>query len=188
MNNGYKFNTWEYKIKNLAGLKFGKWTVLDKYEKINDKLHWLCQCDCGSEPRMVSLSNLKSGKTVCCGCVVPNRLSYGEAAFNTLYAEYKRGAIQRHLVFEITKEEFKIITKQNCFYCGAEPKQAKNQKERYGDYVYNGIDRVDNLQGYIINNVVTCCKRCNQGKTNLSQQEFLSWIERVYNYSIKGDK
>lgn len=44
----------------------------------------------------------------------------------------------------------------------------------------NGIDRVDNSLGYILSNVVSCCKICNYMKKDLSEQEFQDQCERVY--------
>jgi hypothetical protein len=34
-------------------------------------------------------------------------------------------------------------------------------KELVGEWVYNGIDRVDNNKQYIKENLVSCCKKCN---------------------------
>jgi len=45
---------------------------------------------------------------------------------------------------------------------------------------YNGIDRIDNLKGYLKNNIVPCCKFCNTAKSSMSQTEFKEWINRVY--------
>lgn len=55
-----------------------------------------------------------------------------------------------------------------------------------GDYVYNGIDRVDNTKGYTIDNVVPCCGICNMAKGKLNQQEFQNWIKRVYKYRYEN--
>ena len=55
-----------------------------------------------------------------------------------------------------------------------------------GDFVYNGLDRVDNEKGYTIDNVVPCCKHCNYAKRNRSVEEFIDWIAQVYEYSVQG--
>lgn len=47
-------------------------------------------------------------------------------------------------------------------------------------FVRNGIDRVDSAQGYVLTNVVPCCKQCNRAKSDLSREEFLTWVERVH--------
>src|SRR5574344_2563436 len=53
---------------NIAGQRFGKLTVI-KFSKIDNHHHscWLCRCDCGNT-HLVSLPNLKSGRTLSCGC------------------------------------------------------------------------------------------------------------------------
>jgi hypothetical protein len=51
-----------------------------------------------------------------------------------------------------------------------------------GEYLYNGLDRVDNTKGYIISNIVSCCGQCNRAKGILSQEEFLQWLKRASNY------
>lgn len=60
---------------------------------------------------------------------------------------------------------------------------------RYNDDVllYNGIDRVDSSLGYTVDNVVPCCKLCNQAKNNLSKQEFVDWVKRVYDHIHKTE-
>jgi hypothetical protein len=49
-----------------------------------------------------------------------------------------------------------------------------------GDFTYNGIDKIDSGKGYTVNNVVSCCKKCNFAKSNMSQGEFIKWIRKVY--------
>lgn len=47
----------------LAGQKFGKWTVLHRIVGAT----WLCKCECGNEGEATT-SGLKLGKTKSCGC------------------------------------------------------------------------------------------------------------------------
>lgn len=57
------------KLVDLTGQRFGRLTVLRRYEKNSSqgKTLWLCKCDCGTETT-VTTSNLKSGHTQSCGC------------------------------------------------------------------------------------------------------------------------
>ena len=77
------------------------------------------------------------------------------------------------------------MTQENCFYCGNKPNQTIKAKGHNGDFVYNGIDRIDSSKGYVKGNVVPCCGRCNEAKMAISHKEFLSWVEQVYSHSIK---
>ena len=54
---------------DLIGQKFGRLTVIRRGEK--DKTghsRWWCQCDCGSEEKLIYQDALIGGKTVSCGC------------------------------------------------------------------------------------------------------------------------
>jgi len=178
------------KFIDLTGQRFDSLVVIERVKNNkHNMVQWLCKCDCGNE--IVLGRSLKRGMSKkSCGCqnkIQPNRLKYGEASFNLLFRQYKSAAKARNYSFELTKEYFKKITKQNCCYCEAESRQIKQQKTNYGGYVYNGIDRVDNSIGYTEDNTVACCGVCNHAKKNMSKQDFLSWVERVYNHSIKKE-
>ena len=100
----------------------------------------------------------------------------------------KRSAKSRRIYFDITFEQFLQISSRNCYYCDIEPKQCCKYENTYGDYYYNGMDRVDSKKGYLINNVVACCWNCNKAKASLSQEDFLRLIENIYNNRIKNEK
>lgn len=56
------------KIKDLTNKRFG--LLIAKYptdKRINRKVVWLCQCDCGNTTEVIS-SNLTTGRTTSCGC------------------------------------------------------------------------------------------------------------------------
>jgi hypothetical protein len=172
---------------NLLGYKFGKLLVIERIRNDEHKRSkWKCLCDCG-KISIVSGKNLKNGKVRSCGCLIKTKYSYpyGDTSFNMIFSGYKASAKRRNLNFCLSKEEFKKLIKENCFYCGKEPCQIKKSKKGNGEFVYNGLDRIDSSKGYNMNNVVPCCGKCNESKMALSQQEFLSWVERVYNHSIK---
>ena len=94
-------------------------------------------------------------------------------------ASYKNHARSRDLQFSLTETECEALFGEPCWYCGIEPSNISGRSENNGSFTYNGIDRVDNSQGYTPANVVTCCKQCNSSKSDLSLNEFLDWIKRV---------
>lgn len=56
------------------GDRFGRFTVLSYAGKnASRNRYWLCQCDCGGEPRRVLQFNLRDGSTVSCGCLRKER-------------------------------------------------------------------------------------------------------------------
>ena len=56
----------------------------------------------------------------------------------------------------------------------------------YTNQVMNGIDRINNAIGYINNNVVPCCWKCNRFKGNMDREELLKHATKVclYNHLI----
>src|SRR3990172_439815 len=159
-------------IKNLVGKKFNKLTVISKTEKRNSIrcIIWICLCECGNLCE-VSTNNLRRGGTRSCGCLQKKiasengkkrnlkgtKLQKGEASFNQLYCYYKKRALGRGLLFELTKEQFKELTSSKCIYCNSEPSYEQKGQNLNGYYIYNGIDRVDNSIGYTVENSVPCC-------------------------------
>lgn len=52
---------------NLIGEQFGRWTVVEKADKINGMSVWKCRCECGTE-KGVYQKHLLSGASTSCGC------------------------------------------------------------------------------------------------------------------------
>jgi len=115
------------------------------------------------------------------------RLEYGGSQCNKIINEYKRHAKERGVPFYLSREEFKGLTQKTCFYCGAPPSNIATDKrgKNYGEFIYGGIDRLDNNKGYELSNCVPCCRRCNRAKDTMSFGEFLSWISTVYMRHLK---
>lgn len=180
---------------NLEGQKFVRLLVLDIAPVYNKRqgAYWLCRCDCGAE-RIVLGRDLRTGKSRSCGCLhheeLKNRVSGvpGECAFNQCFNTYKRNASkkrynrQRTLIFELDAEQFRRLTQSNCFYCDAPPSQIQKVPSGNGDYVYNGIDRIDSSKGYILENCVPCCGVHNRMKLDMSTDEFISACRSVVNH------
>ena len=101
-------------------------------------------------------------------------------------SQYRRGAKRRGVVYELSVSEFQSLVESDCHYCGVPP-QMKHSFQRENDNIFcrNGIDRVDNNLGYISTNVVPCCHACNVAKNNMSKEDFLGLIERIYNHQRK---
>lgn len=175
----------------IIGMSFGRLVVLEYVGKHKVKIKrqhlYKCQCDCG-ETVNVPRGLLLNGDTNSCGCLhrengkktgKQNRFTKGEAALNSLYGAYKRESKRRKKSFNLSKDEFKHITKQKCYYCDAEPSSYHQHSKMYGGYLYNGIDRKDNNLGYEKPNCVPCCMRCNQMKNNMTMEEFINQIINI---------
>lgn len=178
----------------MEGKKYNRLTVIEYSHTKGKRAFWKCICDCGQE-KVVSGAELRHNHTKSCGCLrkeadisylVENRSKrkrpFGDSAFLELYQIYRKSAIKRSYIFELSKEEFRSLTKQNCNYCNIEPKQKYQKPTLNGHYLYNGIDRVDNSTGYTIINCVPCCGICNGMKMGRSQLEFKQMIKKIYEH------
>jgi hypothetical protein len=101
---------------------------------------------------------------------------YHDKAFNdylvrVTYSAYKNTADKKNNVFEITKEQFNKITDNDCYICGK-----KNET-----YIHkNGIDRFNNLIGYILENCRSCCGNCNYMKCEYTHENVLQKFKQIY--------
>ena len=134
---------------------------------------WVCECYCGNFA-LAEAKKIRDGLRKSCGCLngrgrirdqkekkpVLSREDQGFKQLKKHYTSHKRE-------FSLTENEFRILVKSNCFYCGVEPKQKIILSARENDntkkyiFLYNGIDRQNNEIGYIIENCVPCCGTCN---------------------------
>jgi|WetSurSiteA1Bulk_404760.scaffolds.fasta_scaffold08870_2 hypothetical protein len=186
----YKNDLMLNKIRDLTGKKFGELLVIKRINNLekrgNKRTYWLCRCDCGNE-KIILKEALLSGCTTSCGCY--NRKKhlkpYGIATQNKKYTAYKHSAKQRNIVFSLSKEDFLELVTGNCFYCGSEPNNITKSIYNNGDFISNGIDRIDSNKGYIEGNVVSCCSMCNLAKGTVPIDDFYNWIKKVYQYNNK---
>jgi hypothetical protein len=179
----------EMKSTVIIGKIYGKLKALNKTEIKNGEAFYECQCECGNIVE-VRGGNLVTGGSKSCGCQRTrtriDKSIAGESAFNHIYANYKCLARRRKINFQLTKEEFREIINQNCFYCNKSPSNIDGKYFTTGSYLYSGIDRIDSNLGYIIGNVVPCCKICNVMKSNLSKNDFLNHIKQIYHFNINN--
>jgi len=96
---------------------------------------------------------------------------------------------------DLTLEQFYQLSQMNCYYCSI-PKflifnnAGKNSSERAkitGNFIYNGLDAVNNNLEHNYNNVVPCCQDCNYAKRDMNLEKFYDWIERLKNKRDQTD-
>lgn len=174
---------------------FGKLTVLSGPHKTTrsdgkSSRVYKCRCDCGIEYD-IAVNDLlrRDGKATRACKMCRGNLSKERAktrtgfsgSVNKLYYIYKRAAMKREHAFELSLTDFYELCTQSCIYCGRKPEQ----KLGHGltDFLYNGLDRLDNTKGYISYNVVPCCKACNFAKGTRTYTEFIKWIVELVNHN-----
>lgn len=88
---------------------------------------------------------------------------------HVIWNHYVKGAQKRKIHFALSKTRFNELILQPCFYC--------NHKK---DGEVNGIDRLNNNQGYQEDNVVPCCETCNSMKGSQHPQEFVDKLHTIH--------
>ena len=177
------------KRKELEGKTFGTLYV-EEWNK--QRQAWKCVCTCGnvSFPNTYDLTRATKNTVSCRMC--RNRKVRQRALTRTgfpgyankLYYIYKRGAELRDLSFDLSIADVLDLSQKLCTYCGRNPSQRLNVgRHKYADFVYNGIDRLNNDVGYTKENCVACCGICNMAKRSMSYEQFMSWIYDITIYN-----
>lgn len=179
---------------DMTGRTFGRLTVLGASEERSRKglILWECLCSCGSTRRVYG-TGLRRGLSESCGCLrvemssarstgksPAGKLPLGESRFNALIEKYKRRGAQFGHAWELTRDDARQLFTSNCYYCNCVPKHVIRGTRANGEFIYNGIDRLDSTKNYASGNVVSCCGDCNKAKLALSKSDFLGLVERIY--------
>jgi len=165
---------------NIQGKKIFKLTVIKRVDK-----KWLCKCDCGIE-KLITYNALKNN-TKSCGCFNKERIktihkNFTVKKFEPKIASARRAWKNKYSDGNLSFDDFLSLSNKNCHYCGQEPNQifnmftdkySKKSKEQ-GDFIYNGLDRLNSNLPHNIENVVPCCYTCNRFKSNLDVNDFLN--------------
>ena len=97
------------------------------------------------------------------------RQQYGNIIPNK-YRSYIARANKKQLPFSLSIEEFNKLLSMPCSYCGGNNRMT--------------IDRIDNSDGYTIENSTPACLTCNTMKLELSVDSFLRHIKRIHQHCI----
>lgn len=143
----------------------------------SNTVYWKLKCNkCGCQTVKLRDSFLIN-RSVNCKC---HKADSGLTQ-NRLFNKYINSAKRKKTPFNLSKKEFFMLTKQNCFYCDSPPNTIlKKNLYAKGQYIYNGIDRKDNFKGYSKKNCVPCCGACNRAKNIMGSDEFLELVSCIY--------
>lgn len=154
-------------FKDIIGQKFGKLTAIKflftkKTGKSGKNAYWGCVCSCGNF-HIASGYGLRYGQVTSCGCayrdmglrmIKPNNAH----SKNTLYNLYIQRCKKRKINL-MSKNDLLNIVINPCYYCNLD--YSINKKQKHTEFKCNGLDRIDNNEGYELNNVLPCCQYCN---------------------------
>lgn len=168
LNCGKTFYVKDYEARRRSGTKYCSRSCF--YTSQRTSVVKKCQ-ECGKE-FVVTKSSSENRKNHYCSRKCFGASERGEnhvfwkgGVSSDGYGQYRRGAIDRGLSFNLTHEEFKVLRAKPCFYCGSTEKV--------------GIDRVDNSKGYSEDNVVPCCTVCNIMKRTFGVEVFLNHLRSI---------
>lgn len=197
---------------DLVGSVFGRLTVVSRAEGIGPRKRsaWNCHCSCGKDvvikaEHLLRKTNGNKDGTKSCGCLTDEkRKERAKAMYSTrikyTYVEASAQMVwrKRYRDGDLSFESFMKLSQMNCYYCDAAPnnkqnvanndRKASRDREGAGDFVYNGLDRIDSSMPHNELNLVPCCKYCNYAKRERTQEEFIEWITDIYTHSIKNKK
>ena len=173
-------------MTNYKGKKIGRLEVLERSsrpEKNYSSVYvwWTCKCDCGSVVvrRSDSLTrSIRESYIASCGCYKREHINgmnsrFALRPFEALYNIFTRCALKRGETF-ITYDEFVAFTEnKECHYCGDTLRWREiGARGKFSGY---NIDRKDNRIGYVKENCVPCCGRCNVSRADRFTYE--EWLQ-----------
>lgn len=165
---------------DLTGRTFNQWKVL-AYSHTGRASYWRVECiNCGAES-VKCCAEIKSGRGSRSGCRQCFGRAKGHVGLSALFYAYRLSARRAGRRFALNLQSFQALTSAPCHYCAAPPSQLASRKAKtpWGAYVYSGIDRMDNAQGYVAGNCVPCCGVCNTAKGGMSYADFVAHIRAL---------
>lgn len=151
-----------------------------KVEKYNYKIYYYFNCvNCNSEFK-VEKNNTYRRKTECCqkcsSYLGLNKINI-KPKYQGLLTKIKNSAKKKNLNFNLTLNDvLQFIIIDKCHYCECSIDWDIKNNNRYN------LDRKDNNKGYTKDNLVVCCWKCNNTRSNLyTYEEFLLLKEGLIN-------
>lgn len=168
----------------LLGRKFGELSVISFVGVTRGKTMWMCECSCGHIGTYVG-HHLTEGAKRSCGCANKKKpfgsknplwTGYGEIS-GSFWSKLKEQSKKRK--FEVTIEHiWDLFLKQNrrCALSGVKLSFGSSYSKIE---TTASLDRIDSSDGYIVGNIQWVHKVVNKMKTDLPQDVFLYWCNRI---------
>lgn len=119
---------------------------------------WEALCDCGTTTYVYPY-DVRMGHTGSCGC---------------LQREQVTSLGKKKKLEGVGSRKYHPVVSSARYVC----RYSDGYQGTYGDFTYNGLDRVDNTRNHAVDNVVPCCTTCNWMKSKSGYDEFLAHIKR----------
>lgn len=142
-----------FRKRQLTGLTFGRWTVLDRAPRDRHGLsHWLCKCECGTV-RAVSENSLIRKMSTSCGCFTKETNSrkgrHWESQSSHMTRLYRCWILMRRRCTNQNTFEYQYYGARGISVCDRW-QQYENFRDDMGPHPGEGysIDRIDNYGNY----------------------------------------
>lgn len=145
------------KLIDLTGMKFGRWTVLEKAPPAPNSggAYWICKCDCGTV-RPVNSQSLRNGETKSCGCYHYESLSNNTRTHGKSKTRlYNIWSSMRERCYCKTSAAYKYYGEKGITICDEwkdfsafEKWALENGYDQSAKPHQCTIDRIDNANGY----------------------------------------
>jgi len=135
--------------QSIIGDRYGRLTVLSLHSNINYKKKFLCDCDCGKST-IVSMSHLRTGHTVSCGCrgkETLDRTKHGDTG-TKLYKMYHAMLARCHVPTDAGYPKYGAIGRSVCAAWKDSYEAFKTWAIKTGYTEGLSLDRKDNNGNY----------------------------------------
>jgi len=181
--------------KNRTAQKFYKLTFIKPTAlRRNQAIVWEAMCECGNTTFVVPNSVI-NGTTTSCGCYaisVRRQSGLQRRKYNPMISTAR--AVWLATYKECEFELFFQKSQEACHYCARPPhriwnvmnggsKSCSSFQKEHGNFIYNGLDRIDSNKTHTPDNIVPCCADCNRAKSDMPLQDFLDLIKKIYDHS-----
>lgn len=168
-----------------VGDRYNKWTVIG-YNK-GSKTAIEVRCECGTETWVQGWSLVNERSKQCKDCksrdfglrASNRRMDAQEALESRVYSQCKSQAKKRGIRFDLDKKYVIKYIHRNCAYCDSPPSNTMKMAHVIGELRYNGLDRFDSTRGYVEGNVLACCWKCNNMKSNMTFFDFMEQVALI---------
>lgn len=165
------------KQHDIQGKVFGKWTVLHKslIKRAGDN-EWVCKCECGRLSQ-VKATYLVNGKSKRCNYCHKHSKRYYETnnVPQQLWEQIIRNAEKRNIQLNVSREEAFLQFQKQAGKCALSnrvisfPTCATEWRQANAS-----LDRIDNSNGYTVDNIQWLHKDVNKMKNTYDEAYFVS--------------
>jgi len=148
----------------------------------------LFKCECGNQFFLRETNSFDNWMSVKCSDCKRREKIMDHVGERYVLKRIRSDAARNNREFALDLQWIIDHIHKPCHYCGRVDTNSITVKSKVPgkvlikDFRYNGVDRVQNEHGYILDNCVPCCFVCNRAKQSMTYEEFMEWIRNLVAY------